>query len=497
MSSNFSRRVFLGVMLSGVASVATGAAPEISLRPQMRPTDLGKVKPDSAASLIRKANLGGSVGFAVVEVKTGHCLEGHNQLAGQPPASVTKAVTALYALDTLGAGHRFETRLLATAPLENGVIEGDLILAGGADPTLDTTALAKVAKELKAAGLRMLRGRFLVYGGMLPFTRAIDEDQPEQVGYNPCVSGINLNFNRVHFEWQKQKSGYALTMDARTKGYHPEVTVARMQVVDRKAPVYTYSDGGDVDNWTVAQRYLGKAGARWLPVRKPEAYAGEVLRALLKSDGIAVPKPEIATSEPAGTPLVTCQSAPLREILRDMLKYSTNLTAELVGQMATRARLGEVASLRASAREMSFWARETLGMKGARLVDHSGLGAMSRLTPEAMARALAAVHEAGELKPILKEIALRDASGRKTKKHPIKVVAKTGTLYFVSGLAGYMTSTGGREMAFAIFAADRARRDALPVKLSERPPGAAGWNNRAKLLQDKLIKRWDAAYGTQ
>lgn len=496
MSRNYSRRAFLGGVLSGVAGAALAEAPTVSLRPQLRPEGGAKPVAAGAEALIREANLGGRVGFAVVDAKTGKLLEGHAAQSGQPPASVTKAVTALYAIEVLGENYRFKTRLMASGAVENGVLKGDLVLAGGGDPTLDTDGLADMARQLKLTGVRAIEGRFLVYGGALPFARAVDEDQPDQVGYNPAVSGLNLNYNRVHFQWERKGNDYKVTMDARTGKYRPDVTVARMLVMDRKGPVYTYRDGGSFDSWTVARKFLGKNGSRWLPVRKPEAYAGEVFGTMARAHGIVLPPPEVSAEAPEARILVTRQSDKLREILRDMLKYSTNLTAELVGLMATQVRKGSVTSIRSSAREMSYWAREELGMKGARLVDHSGLGGMSRLSPEAMAKALVGVHRQGALKPILKDIPLRDTKGRVDRNHPIKVAAKTGTLYFTSALAGYMTAADGNEMAFAIFAADTERRAALPKKLSDRPPGAASWNTRAKRLQQKLIERWGVVYGS-
>mgnify|MGYP000010554905 CR=1 FL=1 len=56
-----------------------------------------------------------------------------------------------------------------------------------------------------------------------------------------------------------------------------------------------------------------------------------------------------------------------------------------------------------------------------------------------------------------------------------RVRAKTGTLNFVSTLAGYVTGPGGRPMAFAILSGDVARRDALPLEQRERPPGGRAW----------------------
>ena len=99
----------------------------------------------------------------------------------------------------------------------------------------------------------------------------------------------------------------------------------------------------------------------------------------------------------------------------------------------------------------------------------------------------------GTLKPILKTIVLRDEAGRPMRDHPIKVEAKTGTLNFVSTLAGYMQAPTGREMVFVIFSADEVRRAKLSRADRERPDGGGAWNARAKRLQQGLIERW-AAY---
>ncbi len=496
MNDIFSRRVFLSGLLCGVAGTALAEAPAVSLRPQIRPEGGARPVASGAQKLIRAAKLGGQVGCSVSDAKTGLILEGHDARVGLPPASVTKSITALYALNALGSGYRFKTRLIATGPIENGVIKGDLVLAGGGDPSLDTDALADMARKLKLAGVREVTGDFHVYGGALPFERVVDKDQPDHVAYNPSVSGLNLNYNRVHFQWTRNGKSYKVLMDARSKKYRPAVQVARMLVMDRSGPVYTYRDGGSFDSWTVARKFLGKAGSRWLPVRKPEAYTGEVFASFARAHGIVLTPAKVMQETPSGTVLVARQSAELRDILQGMLKYSNNLTAELVGLMATKVRKGHVGSIHSSAQEMSLWARAEMGMGGAELVDHSGLGGASRVSAEAMARALTLAHKEGALKPILKKITLRDSKGRANRGHPVKVFAKTGTLYFVSSLAGYITAPDGTELAFAIFAADTKRRDAFGKKQADRPPGSASYNTRAKRLQQKLIERWGTVYGS-
>jgi D-alanyl-D-alanine carboxypeptidase/D-alanyl-D-alanine-endopeptidase (penicillin-binding protein 4) len=491
MEPIFSRRFFLYGALSALAGGAMAEAPAVSLRPVARPSRAAPRRAPSAAALIEKARLSGQVGFAVAEAETGRVLEAHDEATGLPPASVLKALTALYALDILGPDYRFTTRLMATGVLDDGVLRGDLILAGGGDPTLDTRALARLAEGMKA-----LDGRFLVWGGAVPYKRAIDENQPEHVGYNPSLSGLSLNFNRVHFEWKRAGGKYDVSMDARAGRYRPDVTVAQMRIADRRGPVYGYEDEGGRDEWSVARGALGSGGARWLPVRKPELYAAEVFATLARSNGIDIGKAEIIDDLPEGGGVfVTHHSAPLDAVLRDMLEYSTNITAELVGMTATAEREGRARPMEASAQAMGMWASEALGMTGADLRDHSGLSDRSRMTASGTARGLARAHDAGFLRPLLREHRMRDATGRLDPDHPVKVLAKTGTLYFVSGLAGYFRTPKGADLTFAIFTASDSLRDRIDPSRDERPPGARAWNRRAKDLQQALIERWSVVHG--
>ncbi len=474
--------------------VGGAAAPEKSLRPVPRGGDFFKRSVRSAEDILAEARLTGKVSFAVSDVQTGLRLETESAQTARPPASVAKALTALYALDALGPEHRYETRLIATGGVVNGEITGDLVLVGGSDPTLDTDGLARMAADLKAAGIIGVKGGFKVYEAGLPVLARIDADQPDQVGYNPGVSGLALNYNRVHFEWKKANGAYSVTMQGRTQKYRPAVQMAAMQIRDRKSPVYTYQDQGGRDIWTVARGALGKNGARWLPVRKPGLYAGEVFATLAGSHGIRLKAPQMAEHVPAGQTLVRHESVDLLSILREMLKWSTNLTAEMVGLSATVARGQRPADLRESAAAMNDWARGALGMKSVALVDHSGLGDASRVTAGDMVAALVRVQDSG-LREMLKPIAMRDKQRRVVKDHPIKVDAKTGTLNFVSALAGYLTGPDGTEMAFAIFAADEDIRATIRREQREGPPGGRSWNGRAKRMQQALLERWGILYG--
>lgn len=489
--------MFLGAALSSAAvGVALADAPKTSLRPLLRGAGFSKKTVRGVDAIVAEAKLGGSVAFVAANAKTGMRLESRNHNVGTAPASVTKAITALYALETLGASHRFSTQLIATGGISGGIIQGDLILAGGGDPTLDTNTLADMARRLKAAGVTGVRGDFKVYDGALPRIETIDKDQPAHVGYSPAVSGIALNFNRVHFEWRRNSGTYGVTMEARTNKYRPGVTMAKMRIVDRNLPVYKYSGAGGIDNWTVSRSALGTGGARWLPVRDPAAYAGDVFRTMAASQGIKLRAAKVVSRSSSGTAIVTHQSGQLRDLLRETLKFSNNLMAEMIGMAATAKRRGKPTSLRASASEMNTWARASFGTQGLKLVDHSGLGAANRMTADSMVETLVKVYANNTLRPILKPVALRDAKGKVLKNHPIKVDAKTGTLNFVSGLGGYMESPDGTVLAFAIFSADEKVRKRITKANREAPRGARGYNKRAKKMQQKLIERWGTLYSS-
>jgi D-alanyl-D-alanine carboxypeptidase/D-alanyl-D-alanine-endopeptidase (penicillin-binding protein 4) len=434
------------------------------------------------------------VAFAVSDARSGEVLEARGAAVGAPPASVAKAVTALYALDVLGEQHRFATRIFAQGGMRNGVVEGDLWLVGGCDPTTDTRDLARLALAMKEAGVREVRGDFRVSEGPVASLRAIDPGQPDHVGYNPAVAGLALNFNRVHFEWKRAVKDFTVTMDARAGKYRPAVEMAIMEVVDRSGPVYTYADRQGRDHWTVARGALGNGGARWLPVRRPGLYAGEVFATLARSNGIVLKAPKVTRQAPQGDEVARIESAPLVDILRDMLKYSTNLTAEMVGMAATHVRTGEARNLPVSADAMNDWAIERLGMRAPVFRDHSGLSGDSRISALDMVLGLGAAERADRLRPILKPVIMLDSQGRPDRAHPVKVVAKTGTLNFVSGLAGYISTPQERDLVFAIFAADVERREAIPRAQREGPPGARPWARRARSLQRALLARWGQSY---
>ena len=286
------RRGVLAGLLAGAAGPLWAEAPAVVPRPPRRP-EPGQDR--ATGRLIEAAKLTGSLAFVVADRATGKVLAAREADLPLPPASVAKAITTLYALEKLGPDHRFRTRVLRTGPVVNGQLAGDLVLVGGGDPTLDTDRLGDLVAALAATGLRQISGRFLVCDGALPYRFHITGDQPDHLGYNPSISGLILNFNRVNFEWKPAQGGWQLAMDARGERFLPPVHMAQIALAARETPIFAYEGA---DRWTVAEGALGDGGSRWLPVRNPTAYAAEVFATLAGAHGLTLPRQRFSPIRP-------------------------------------------------------------------------------------------------------------------------------------------------------------------------------------------------------
>ncbi len=484
------RRFLLGGALASLLPTRAGAdAPKTSPRPLARD---GKAPgPGSEMAHWAEAKLSGSFAALAIDRASGRVIASVNPDLPLPPASVTKAVTSLYALEALGPDFRFTTRVMRVGRLADGRLEGDLYLVGGGDPNLDSDALGDLAAAVAAAGVKSVTGRFVVCDGALPQRDRITAAQPDHLGYNPAISGINLNYNRVNFEWLHDgQGGWRLGMDTRGERFLPQVHGITGAIAERDLPLFTHAmDDAGAERWTVARTALVGEGSRWLPVRRPGAYVAEVFATLLRAHGVELPVAVVQPLPPPEAALIAERhGAPLTEVIRGMLRHSTNLTAEVLGLTASGA-----GSLGGSGFAMTDWAARKLGLTQSRFVDHSGLGPENLST----ARDLVTVFDRSRgmrhgklLESLVRETGLTDGEGKEQKTSPTRVHAKSGTMNFVSNLAGVIDRPKGGPILFAMICADAPRRDAVPIADREEPEGATGWTKRARRLHQRVLRDW-------
>jgi D-alanyl-D-alanine carboxypeptidase/D-alanyl-D-alanine-endopeptidase (penicillin-binding protein 4) len=122
-------------------------------------------QPAGAASLRARlhAALSGFTGpgtaALAVDLGTGRVVYAHNVQTALLPASNEKLVVTYAALEALGPAFRMQTSVLGEGRLgAAGIWTGNLVLKGGGDPTLDRAALARLAEDVRAAGVRRVTG---------------------------------------------------------------------------------------------------------------------------------------------------------------------------------------------------------------------------------------------------------------------------------------------------------------------------------------------------
>ena len=347
---------------------------------------------------------------------------------------------------------------------------------------------------MHSKGIRRVSGRFLLAGIDGPETSVLNAFQPLQANYNPAVGSFCLNFNRVLLKWRITAGKRSLAAIAHSDGR----AVPATSIGVRAGATFDHRiDAQGREVWTLPASALRRSGERWMPVRDPAAYTGAVFRTLCRAEGIILPQPQRTAAVPTDAPMAVHRSDVLFALLKKMMRYSTNLTAEALGIAAAKriaAQSGTAPRTVAEAAEINAdWLAREAGVGGAMQIDnHSGLSTQTRMTPRQMATVLqegyrrfggafAALHTEGKGRGDTG--ALPDYDFR----------AKTGTMNFVRGLAGFL-ETAERKTIFVIFNMEPERRAMLDAAYTpwdeRRPPGSGIWLRAVLDHENALLRDW-------
>lgn len=81
-----------------------------------------------------------------------------------PAASITKVATSLAALQQWTPDYQFETLIAATGPVENGVVQGDLVVVGSGDPFFVWEEGFALGNTLNQMGITQVMGNLIISG---------------------------------------------------------------------------------------------------------------------------------------------------------------------------------------------------------------------------------------------------------------------------------------------------------------------------------------------
>jgi serine-type D-Ala-D-Ala carboxypeptidase/endopeptidase (penicillin-binding protein 4) len=359
------------------------------------------------------------------------------------PASALKTLTSAAALEILGPDFRFETRLAATAPIDDaGMLDGDLVLIGGGDPTLTIKDLDVLTDRVLAAGLRKITGSVHADFSIFPYNPVNDHWNWGDIGnaYGAGAFGLNLNHNRMVVRFEP---GTSEGDPAKITGFEPalprviwlnHVTTGRAGSGDGVV-VYSSPYAREITaRGTVPQGEPGFGVRAAIP--DPPALALDLLTRRLERAGVAIGKPG---DPPAAATHVLArhQSAPLPEIIDHLHRVSDNLESQCVFLMIGAHRQADPAAV-----VRSHFENAGVVFEGLRLLDGSGLARANMIRPIDLARANHAARMGPHGDRFLQSLTTAPAGYR----------SKNGAMSGVRTEVGFLQTPDGGHAAFALMA---------------------------------------------
>jgi D-alanyl-D-alanine carboxypeptidase/D-alanyl-D-alanine-endopeptidase (penicillin-binding protein 4) len=315
---------------------------------------------------------------------------GHEPDRALAPASNEKLFTAMGALAVLGADTTLTTELRVTP-------SGDLAVVGGGDATVTATgphSLDTLAALARDHGVGVVTGALLV----------------DETGYDGLVRAP---------AWQ-----------------------------DWQIPAHT----GPLSAFMVDRnRWRGDAAY----VAAPAHENAELLRAALARRGIVVQGPTVDAAAPAtGTTVASLPSAPVRDLVRDMLLFSDNQVADLLLREVGRAAAG-TGSLAGGAQATTDALRDLCVPITGAVDDGSGLSRGNARSAREWRTMLQAARGQSWWPLLADGLPLAGRSGTLAGRFrgtaaEANVRAKTGTIIGGTALTGYGTTARGRPMVFSV-----------------------------------------------
>jgi D-alanyl-D-alanine carboxypeptidase/D-alanyl-D-alanine-endopeptidase (penicillin-binding protein 4) len=387
----------------------------------------------------------------------------HNADAALHPASVMQLVTSFAALHQLGPGYVWTTDVWADGPIAEGVLNGNLVIKGYGDPTLTLERMWLLQRELRARGIRHIRGR-LVLDSSYFNVPAIDpgafDDEPLAL-YNAVPGALVANFNAMTLRLRPDADRVLIVPDIALPG----VALTSHLVLNedagcngwRSAVKPTFAGPTQVE-LSVTGRYARGCGeqAMMLSLFEPAATFDFIFRGLWAESGGTLDGATVAGAAPKAEPLLRFASEPLTGALNRLNKYSNNLMTRNLFLTLGAEREGAPATLEKGERTV----REVLAHRGVPvnklvLENGAGLSRIERISADALNQLLRAAYNSplfSEFESALPIVAIDGTLKRRFNGSPLTGNAhlKTGTLRDVSALAGYVYTVQGRRVAFVM-----------------------------------------------
>jgi D-alanyl-D-alanine carboxypeptidase/D-alanyl-D-alanine-endopeptidase (penicillin-binding protein 4) len=448
--------------------------------------------PEPVAQLMQSSGIPQQAAGIIV-MRGDNVLVSHNPALSMQPASTMKLFTTLAALEQLGPAFRGRTELRSSAEVVNGVLQGDLILRGGADADFNEDVLTHMLQALRNQGIRRIKGDIVI--DRLLFTPARPDagqppfDEYPWAYYNVIPNAALVNTNLLKVEMRSSADKVSLVMmpemDKVSIRSELKLTDAACAAWENGWRAPDYARKGDrievvlhgtfpkdcIKSTSInvldSQDYLARLLlAEWRNLGG--SLGGEVREAVTPSAGQdSAPDASAApsTSAPAKPTrlLAEHQSRPLPEVLRDTNKHSDNTLARTIflslGSLEADPALGSKplpvdlngasTPMRAETAIRAWLQQHNIDGNGLVIDNGSGLSRSERATPAQLAGVLQAGLKSLWMPEFLSSLPIAATDGtmrRRLKESPAAQRArlKTGSLKGVIAIAGYVTDASNQ-----------------------------------------------------
>ena len=389
------------------------------------------------------------------------------------PASTIKLLTTFAALDQLGPAFRWSTEVYTSALLQGDVLAGDLVLRGSGDPRLTLENFWLMLRNLRARGLREIRGDLVLDRSFFASADANDpggfDNEPSRP-YNTQPDALLVNFKSFRLGFIPDGARRAVNITV-------EPALPQLQIVNNLLPS-AEACGDWVEKLKVAassdasSARLVFAGSFPLACGEKERhysllahpqYVHALFSLLWRELGGSISGGvRDGTVPPGAKPLLVNASQPLVDIVRDINKFSNNVMARQLFLTLGAATLGAPAAADKSARAITQWLEvRRLALPELVLENGSGLSRVERISARGLGQLLLLAGRSAVMPEFVASLPLVAVDGTMRKRLTGAGVAgqahiKTGSLAGARAIAGYVLDAKGRTVS-VVFLVNHAR----------------------------------------
>ncbi len=412
-----------------------------------------------------------SIGYCVLDAKTSSVVAEYNSHQYLIPASTLKVVTTAAALGILGVSYRFETRLCYTGTFDkiNGVLNGDLIIYGHGDPTLqsenfvrDSSQITdKWASILKEKGVKEIKGKII--GDASYFDRSIPgnwiwADISNYFGVAP--NALSYNDNKFKVVFCTKESGCKANVINTIPSYLSQTMTINSTVIGKGSEDEAYVSG---DPFSFIKEVSGR-----IPPNKPNydieaalpdpaLLCAEMLYTSMNKIGIKCNVKLIQSNykKPDSTITKTTLYSHFSPTL-DKIIYFTNLKSNnLYCETILRA-IGRGSMYLGIDAIKNYLQKQGLDATELFMTDGSGLSRANTISTSFQASLLSKIYRDSTFyKPFNNSLPIAGKSGSMSNIGKGTFIennmrAKTGYINRARGYCGYVKTKSGKELTFSV-----------------------------------------------